>query len=168
MIRYIRKTSLLTLIVCSFTFVAKAQRGYNFAPYDLGTSVGINTLYGDAETTTSQKSINFNFTYNTTPYVNYVAEVQLGRLRGGDVDTKSGRYFNNDFSAYIFRGQLQLGEIIDYSRSPFANAIKNLYGSVGIGFIVNHITQVNRTSNQIAGYYTDGEDKSKQPFLPVS
>ncbi|HVW98541.1 MAG TPA: hypothetical protein VHA56_21420 [Mucilaginibacter sp.] len=168
MTRHFLKTILLTISVCSFTLIAKAQLGYNFAAYDVGTAVGFDKTYGDAETVTGTQSIHFNFTYNTTPFVNFVFEAQLGKLRGGDsVLTKSGRYFNNDFSAFIFRGQLQMGEIMDYSHSPFKNALKNLYVSAGVGFVRNHITQVSRTSAQLPGYYTDGENKSREPFIPL-
>ncbi|MDB5089423.1 MAG: hypothetical protein JWR09_3417 [Mucilaginibacter sp.] len=168
MIKLIPRTTLLTLLVCFTAFIAKAQIGYNYAQYDIGTSVGFNKVYGDAETVTTMPSINFNFTYNATPFTNFVFEVQLGKLRGGDsVLTKSGRYFNNDFSAFIFRGQLQFGEFLDYSNSQFNNALKNLYVSAGIGFVRNNITQVSRNSEKVPGYYTGGDDKSKEPFIPL-
>ncbi|MDP9081917.1 MAG: hypothetical protein M3O71_31265 [Bacteroidota bacterium] len=168
MIKFFQKTSLITLIVCFSAFVAKAQLGYNYAQYDIGVGAGVNKVYGDAETVTSTASIHFNFTYNATPYTNFVWEAQLGKLRGGDsVLTKSGRYFNNDFSAFIFRGQLQFGEFLDYSNSQFNNALKNLYVSAGIGFVFNNITQISRTSEKVAGFYTDGENKSKEPFVPL-
>lgn len=168
MIKLILKTTLLSLLFCYTVLTSKAQAGYNFAQYDIGTSVGFNKVYGDAETLTTMPSINFNFTYNTTPFTNFVFEAQLGKLRGGDsVLTKSGRYFNNDFAAFIFRGQLQFGEFLDYSNSKLNNALKNLYVSAGIGFVRNHITQISRNSEQVPGYYTGGEDKSKEPFIPL-
>lgn len=168
MIKTLYRSLLLILFVCGTSFMAKAQLGYNFAQYEVGTAIGLDKVYGDAETVTTTQSIHFNFTYNPTPFTNFVFEAQLGKLRGGDsVQTKSGRYFNNDFSAFIFRGQLQLGEIMDYSRSPFKNALKNLYVSAGIGLVRNHITQVSRTSEKVPGYFTDGEDKSREPFLPL-
>ena len=168
MIKLIPKTTLLTLLFCYFAFMAKAQVGYNYAQYEIGTSVGFNKVYGDAETLITMPSINFNFTYNATPFTNFVFEAQLGKLRGGDsVLTKSGRYFNNDFSAFIFRGQLQFGEFLDYSNSKLNNALKNLYVSAGIGFVRNHITQVSRYSQQLPGFYTGGEDRSREPFIPL-
>jgi hypothetical protein len=168
MIKLILKTTLLTLFFCYAVLTAKAQIGYNYAPYDIGTSVGFNKVYGDAETLTTMPSINFNFTYNATPFTNFVFEAQLGKLRGGDsVLTKSGRYFNNDFAAFIFRGQLQFGEFLDYSNSTLNNALKNLYVSAGIGFVRNHITQISRNSEQVAGFYTGGDDNTKEPFIPL-
>jgi hypothetical protein len=168
MIKLILKTTLLTLLFCYAVVTAKAQIGYNYAPYDIGTSIGIARVYGDAETVNAMPSINFNFTYNATPFTNFVFEAQLGKLRGGDsVLTKSGRYFNNDFAAFIFRGQLQFGEFLDYSNSKLSNALKNLYVSVGMGFVRNNITQISRSSEKVPGFYTGGDDKSKEPFIPL-
>jgi hypothetical protein len=167
MIKHILKTLFITLFVCT-TFLAKGQVGYNYALYDIGTAVSFNTVYGDAETTTSTQAIHFNFTYNATPYTNFVFEVQLGKLRGGDsVATNSGRYFNNDFAAFVFRGQLQMGEIMDYSRSPFMNGLKNLYVSLGLGFVRNNITQISRTSEKVPDFYTGGDNQTKEPFVPI-
>src|ERR1700721_1929122 len=133
MIKLITKTTLLTLFVCCTSFMAKAQLGYNFSQYDIGTSVGFNTVFGDVLPQKTTQSINFNFTFNQTPYTNFVFEAQLGKLTGGDSTSASGRYFNNDFSAFTFRGQLKFGEFLDYSHSEFNNAIKNFYVSLGIG-----------------------------------
>jgi len=167
MIKLFQKTTLIFLFTCFTIFAAKAQLGYNFSQYDIGVAAGMDKVYGDAETLTTTESIHFNFTYNATPFTNFVWEAQLGKLRGGSITSKSGRYFNNDFSAYIFRGQLQFGEFLDYSNSKFNNALKNLYVSAGIGFVFNHITEVNRASIKVPGFYTDGEDKSKEPFVPL-
>jgi len=167
LVKLFPKTVLLAFFIF-VSFVAKAQLGYNYSQYSLGVSGGFNQVYGDAETIKTTQSIQFNLTYNTTPYVNFVFEAQLGKLAGGDsLTTKSGRQFNNDFSAYIFRGQLQLGELLDYSKSPFKNAIKNFYVSAGVGFVVNHITQISRYSSKVPGYYTGGENYSNEPFLPL-
>jgi hypothetical protein len=167
MIKLISKTTILTLIVCCTTLIAKAQVGYDYSQYDLGVAAGLDQVTGNAQTKTTTQSIHFNFNYNFTPFTNFVFEVQLGRLRGGDsVTTSTGRYFNNDFSAYIFRGQLQLGEIFDYSNSAFKNAIKNLYVSAGAGFIVNHITQNSRISMK-TGAFTGGLNSSNEPFIPL-
>ena len=145
--------------------MAKAQLGYNYSQYGIGVAAGFNTVQGDAQTQTMTQSIHFNFTFNATPYTNFIFEAQLGKLAGGDsLKTTSGRQFNNDFSAFIFRGQLQLGEIVDYEHSPFNNAIKNFYISAGIGYVVNHITSISRVSSK--GIFTGGENNSNEPFIP--
>ncbi len=167
MIKNISKITVLIVFVFS-SFIAKAQLGYNFSHYSIGFSGAMNTAMGDAQTQTMTPSVNFNLTYNSSPYTNFVFEAQLGRLAGGDsLKTLSGRQFNNDFSAFIFRGQLQMGELMDYSQSKFKNAIKNFYVSLGIGFVVNNITAVSRNSYLVPGFTTPGEDKSKQPFIPL-
>jgi len=167
MIKLILKTTILTLIVCFTTLIAKAQVGYDYSQYEAGVAVGFDQVSGNAQTQTTTQSIHFNFTYNYTPFTNFVFEVQIGKLTGGDsVTTSTGRYFNNDFSAYIFRGQLQFGEFLDYSNSPFNNAIKNLYVSAGAGYIINHITQISRISEQ-TGAYTPGLNSSNEPFIPL-
>ena len=163
----IKKTTLLTFLVLFTVFIAKAQLGFNYSQYDLGTSVGINQVYGDAQTQPYTSSVHFNLTYNYTPYTNFVFEVQLGKFKGGDsVNNASGRQFTSDFSAYIFRGQIQAGEVIDYSRNQFLNSLKGLYISAGIGYLVNHITNINRNSIQYPGFYTDGVNDSMEPFIP--
>jgi hypothetical protein len=162
------KKSFLLLIVCLVTYTAKAQIGYDYVQYDLGISYDMNKAYTDAQTVTGSKSVHFNFNYNVSPYVNYVVELQSGELKGGDsLTTSTGRQFTNQYLAFILRGQLQAGEIIDYSHSKFANFFKNLYVSGGIGFIVNHMTTINRNSILQPGFYTSGLDNSNELMIPA-
>jgi hypothetical protein len=95
--------------------------------------------------------------------------VQVGTLEGGALLSKSGRYFKNNYTAFVFKGQLQAGELIDYSRSAFANAFKNLYLSAGLGYLMNDIRDGNiqRESQVTPGYVTGGLDKSTEIFLPL-
>ncbi|HEY0244238.1 MAG TPA: hypothetical protein VGC01_01635 [Mucilaginibacter sp.] len=165
---YFFKIVVLIFSAGCITFGAKAQIGYDYAQYDVGVAAGINKVYGDAETFTNTPSVHFNFTYNISPYNNYVFELQAGQLKGGDIATTlSGRQFANSFTSVMIRKQLQAGEFIDYSESQFANAFKNLYLSTGIGFIVTHITGINRYSVQIPGYYTPGENNSNEILIPA-
>lgn len=162
------KKGLTLLIVCLTVSAAKAQIGYDYSQYDLGFAVGINKVYGDVETFTNTPSLHVNFNYNVGPYVNYLVEAQGGQLKGGDaLTTLSGRQFTNNFTAVMFRVQVQGGEIMDYSQSQLANAFKNLYLSTGIGFVVNHITNINRYSIQLPDYYTPGENNSNQLLIPA-
>ncbi|MBD1393250.1 hypothetical protein [Mucilaginibacter glaciei] len=149
------------------TLLSKAQIGYDYAQYDLGFGGNINRVYGDAETIRSTPSAHISFTYNYTPYVNYVVEAQGGILEGGDVNSMSGRYFRNVYKAIVFRGQLQAGELIRYSDSKFFNGLKNLYVSAGFGYIMNSMHAINRQSYVITDYVTPGEDKSNELFLPI-
>src|ERR1700749_4092882 len=134
MTRFLR-AGILLLILSLSANLAKAQLGFDYAQYDFGLATGINTVYGDAETFTKTPSFHVNFTYNTTPFVNYVFEIQAGQLKGGDsLKTLSGRQFTNQFTAIMLRVQVQAGEIMDYSDSQFKNALKNFYVGTGLGF----------------------------------
>lgn len=168
MIKLISKPFLITLVVCCTSIVARAQLGYDFSSWELGAGLGLNTVNGNAETQTTTPTVNLNLTFNSTPYVNYVFEAQMGKLAGGDsLTTASGRQFTADLTALVFRGQLQLGEILDYSQSPFKNALKNLYISAGAGYAVSHITNINRYSIKNPGEYTPGVLNSQEPFIPL-
>jgi hypothetical protein len=167
MIKLIQKKTFLTLFVCCIAFIAKGQLGYDFSRYDVGISAGFNTVYGDELPQKTTPSVNFTFTYNQTPFTNFVFEVQIGRMAGGDSLISPGRQFTSNFNSYIFRGQLQFGEFVDYSENPIMNGIKNFYVSAGIGYAVTHITGISRYSAQIPGLYTAGENFSKEPFLPL-
>lgn len=168
MAKLIARTTLLTLLMCLTSLLSKAQVGYDYSQYDVGFSVGFNQFYGDVVTAKSTKGVNFNFNYNQSPYINYIFEFQAGKLAGGDsVKDPLGRQFATDYNYFAFRIQVQGGEILDYSRDPLANAFKNLYVGVGIGLVFNKITNINRYSIQFPGYYTPGENKSQQAFLPL-
>jgi hypothetical protein len=167
MIKLLSKTTILTFLVCFTTLIARAQLGYDFSRYEIGAAAGFNSVSGNAQTQTTTPSFHLNVTYNTSPYVNLVFEVQMGQLAGGDsLTTSTGRQFTADLTAFQLREQLQLGEILDYTRSPFNNALKNLYFSTGLGLAVSHITGINRYSIKTPGEYTGGVLNSQEPFIP--
>ena len=62
---------------------------------------------------------------------------------------------------------VQGGEVIDYSQSHLANALKNLYIGAGLGMIYSNITSINRYSILLPGYYTPGVNSSSELFLPA-
>ncbi|WP_214072177.1 hypothetical protein [Mucilaginibacter sp. dw_454] len=156
------------MIIVGAAGTVKAQMGYDYAQYDLGLGLDMNKAYTDAQTIKSTRSGHLTFNYNATPFVNYIIEFQTGTLQGGDsLHTTSGRQFTNSYNAVMFKGQLQMGELIDYSQSNMANAFKNLYVSSGIGFVVNHITDINRASIKTPGFYTSGSLNSNQILIPA-
>ena len=165
MVKLITKATLLALIICFSVLESKAQVGAEFAQLDIGVSAGINQFYGDVSTKKSTQGYSFNIDYNQTPFVNYILEAQFGKLAGGSVNDQLGRQFSTNYQYYAFRAQLQLGEIIDYSQNDLANSMKNLYLGAGVGFIYGKVTSINRYSN--TGFYTPGDDKSNQTFLPL-
>jgi hypothetical protein len=168
MMKFILRITLLTLLACFAALASKAQIGFDYSQYDLGASLGFNSFSGDVQTPVATKAINFNFDYNQTPFVNYIFEFQAGKLAGGNENTDLlGRQFTADYNYYAFRIQVQAGEVIDYSQSPFMNAIKNLYVGAGVGMIYSNITSINRYSILLPGYYTPGTNKANELFLPA-
>lgn len=162
------KKYLLATLICLVAYTAKAQLGYEYAQYDFGVSGGLNKVYSDAETQVQTKSLHVNFTYNVSPFLNYVLEGQTGDLKGGDaLLTPSGREFTNNFKAVVFRAQLQAGELIDYSHGSLANAFKNLYISTGVGYVINSMTYINRESILLPGFTTGGLNNSSHVFVPA-
>ena len=166
MVKLIAKITLI-LSLCTTSFLAKAQIGYDYAQYDIGTAIGVNTAaMADVNTFRIAPSIHFNFNYNQSPYVNYVLELQVGRIEGGDsVKSSSGRQFENHFTSFLFRAQLQAGEFIDYSASPFMNVMKNWYVSAGVGYIANHI--VAKSLDKRDPTFALGDNNAQAPFVPL-
>src|ERR1700752_1071709 len=112
MMKSILRITLLTLFACFSAITSKAQIGYDYSQYDLGIAYTFNSFYGDTETPKSSNSANFNFTYNQTPFLNYIFEFQAGKLMGGDSTRDAlGRQFSADYNYYAFRIQLQGGEV---------------------------------------------------------
>lgn len=164
---FIPKKTFLTLLVCCIAFIAKGQSGNDFSRLDAGFSAGFNKVYGDELPQKTTPSINLTLTYNQTPYTNFIFEVQVGRMAGGDSLVSPGRQFTSNFYSYTLRAQLQFGEFIDYSQSRFMNGIKNFYISTGAGYVVIHITKIARYSTQIPGLYTDGQNFSREALVPL-
>ncbi len=127
MTKFRLRFTLLTTLACCMTLISKAQIGYDYSQYDLGASVALNSFYGDVQTSQGSRSVNLNFDYNQTAFVNYIFEFQAGKLMGGDASKDLlGRQFSTDYTYYALRIQLQAGELIDYSRSKLMNAAKKL------------------------------------------
>lgn len=172
MTKLLLKTTVFTLLLSVVTLVSKAQLGYDYSQYDIGFGGSLNQVYGDAEIVKTKPAAHVSFTYNQTPFVNYVVEIQAGTLEGGNAKTTlSGRYFKNNFTALVFRGQLQAGEIIDYSQGGVMNVLKNFYVSTGLGYILNDIKNdaqhYNNVSNTDPEFITPGLTKSNELFMPV-
>jgi hypothetical protein len=169
MTRTVLRWATSTFLICFFCLSAKAQLGFEYAQYDLGFGGAASRVAGsDAETIKITPTAHVNFNYNITPFINYVIEAQAGTLKGGSAADKSKRYFENQFAAVMFRGQIQAGELFDYSESGFKNGLKNFYVSTGIGFVVNKLNVDNnlRVPDE-TGFYTPGRDHSTQLLIPT-
>lgn len=154
--------------MCFTVLMVKAQLGYNYAQYDLGFSAALNYAYTDAETVKGTPAAHLHFTYNQTPFLNHIAEVQIGQLAGGNsLLTLSGRQFKNNYTAVTFRTQIQAGEFLNYEKSVIFNALKNIYASGGIGLIYNNIVEINRQSLYVPDYYSSGRDNSTEFIVPL-
>lgn len=126
-----------TLLACLMVFAATAQIGYNYSQYDIGFSGALNTVHSDFSRPKKGYAAQAQFTYNYTPFINYIAEVQAGTLAADSLSAIPGTAltFTNDYVTVAFRAQLQMGEIMDYSRNQFSNFLKNIYISAGVGVI---------------------------------
>lgn len=160
------KALIVTAIICFTSFISKAQIGYNYAQFDAGVAASLNQVYGDAQSITKTVSPRFSLNFNQTPFLNYILEGEGGKLEGGKLSDPTSRVFSNSYAAFAFRIQVQAGELMDYSDSPFKNGLKSLYISSGIGYVVNHLT-TNRLSLNIPDYYTPGENNSNEIFIPA-
>lgn len=168
MIKYILQSSIAVLFCLISPFAVKAQVGFDYAQYDVGFAAGINQASStDVQTLKTTPSISFNFNYNQTPFVNYIFEAQVGRLKGGGPETTTQREFENHFAAFSFRVQVQAGELIDYSRSAFANGLKNIYLSSGLGYISNNVTRTEDVLLAEEGKTLPGEKKNEEIFIPL-
>lgn len=127
------KKIFFTLIVLIAAYGAKAQVGFNYAQYDIGFGGGMNSGNTDFTKSSHKYSGHINFTYNFSPYINYVIEYQAGNLAGDSLKFVPYAKYVDNYTALTFKCQVQLGELIDYSGSEFKNAVKNFYLGAGVG-----------------------------------
>jgi hypothetical protein len=162
----ILKSFIVTFAITLSALTSKAQLGYMYSQLDLGVAGTVNTVYGDAKIQQNKFSGDVSLSYNQTPFVNYVFDFQAGNLSGGNI--KKDIYdnqFSNNYTAYIGRAQLQLGEITDYSQSAIANAFKNLYLSTGVGFIANNASAIHYVPQTSS--YASTQNNSTEAFIPI-
>lgn len=158
-----------TFLVSFLCLTAKAQLGFEYAQYDVGIGGAASRVVGsDAETIKIAPTAHINFSYNVSPFINYVIEAQTGILKGGAAGDKSKRVFENNYAAVMFRAQLQAGELINYSDSRFMNGLKNFYVSTGVGFVINKLDiDPNLRVPDETGFYTPGRNHSNQMLIPT-
>jgi len=155
-----RALFIILLLVQAAVFTAKAQIGYNYPQWGLGTGIA----YGEANTGVLHQSwhnaYNFNLTYNVTPYVNVAVDYSFGKLSGGyfeyypgaaaALDPTNAKYdsllldipvqykkldpylrnYTNNYQMLSLHADMQLGEILDYGDGGI---IKNIAKGVYIG-----------------------------------
>lgn len=141
---------------------------YNYQEYSVGGGGSINRAYVDVAQQKSRRTFNLNVNYNYSPFVTVGADLQFGKLAGGDqVNNAHLREFINTYTAFVLQGDLQAGEIIDYDNSLFLDALKNFYAGTGIGAIRNKMTFIERIKPDGSGYVFPGKDKSINLLIPL-
>lgn len=161
----LRKLILLSVLVFAAA-TSNAQDSYSFAKWGFGVFGGTNYPYVDLRKANQGKSFDIVGYYNLTPYVPLGLELQAGELSGGDVRTDpSMRQYDNTYKALIAHADYSLGEIIDYENNFFGGIVKDLYGGIGMGVIVNHMKFIQRVQN--GGYVFPGKDNSLSFVVPL-
>ena len=153
----------------------KAQEGYNYKEFAIGLDVSYERGYTNVQRQDNHISENINFTYNYSPYIPITAELQFGTLSGGGITPdkdKYGRQYTNSYEAFLVHGDLQLGEVIDYSENDILNIVKNFYFGSGVGFVFNNNTVVRYNLpayayNGPVGRRFPGNDNSVNLAIPL-
>ncbi|GAA4094246.1 hypothetical protein GCM10022392_16160 [Mucilaginibacter panaciglaebae] len=158
------------LILCITLIFAEAgayaQDSYNFSNWGLGVFGGVNYPFADLKKANQGKSFDVVAYYNLTPYVPLGFEIQTGQLSGGSIITDpSTRQYNNQYTAVFVHGDYSLGEAIDYEGSFLGAILKDLYGGIGVGVIVNHMKFIQRYDAR--GYRFPGNDNSLNIGVPL-
>lgn len=111
--------------------VTAAYTGLTFGLSDLPGLAGFNAKKGI--TTNKSKVFGGSLDYYFTPFITGGIEYNIVQLKDGP--DKHNRAFISDFSSIEVRGNVAVGQFIDYSYSPFLYAIRNINAGLGIGFI---------------------------------
>jgi len=147
----LKKFLFILLLVQAVIFNSKAQIGFNYAQWSLGT--GISYLSGNTGVLyqKSHPSYNFNLSYNVSPYIGVTLDYQFGKLSGGfneyypgavaAVDVTNPKYdslvtaikttyqkqdyylrsYTNNYQMLSVNVNVQLGEFMDYASDGFFN-----------------------------------------------
>lgn len=134
----LKRLGLIILLLISFATV-KAQSGDTFSSFSIGLGVGTTTVYDYTLEPQNKTAFHGTLSYNITPFFTLTGETQIGRFEGGDLTAFNMKHFQNTYIAAILHADLQLGELIDYSRSDFLYGLKDLYGGTGVGVLQNTI-----------------------------
>jgi len=129
------------------------------AGFDAGSTLGFTDLV--KQNTGYSYAIHFNYNYSL--FVPISLELQRGRLSGGgdtfEQDQNLRKYLNN-YTAFILRIDLQLGELLDKD-NDVADLVKNWFMGFGFGGIYNNVKN-NRVKPDGSNYVFPGKDQSKE------
>ena len=163
-----KKIFLLIALVFS-SILVDAQGSSTYTPMAVGFGVSSIRGYTNVAKQNNTLAFNANFTYYATPFIPITAELQAGRLWGGSRATDQyGREYVNNFQAFIVHGEIQLGELIDYTGSHVLGILKDFYAGPGFGFVNNNVqnqrTNLYDTGYPVGTYVFPGKDKSIDPM----
>lgn len=168
------KKVLLFLFACVASFSLKAQNSYNYSRFGIGFNASQVRPYADLNIKKDNYAVNITGYYNLTPYVPIGLELQFGTLAGGSIELDPHkREFKNQYKAIILHGDLQLGEIIDYSDNIVFAFFKDFYIGTGVGAMMNNMAFIQRTNLKpdaqyaVGQYRFPGEDKSINLMVPI-
>ncbi len=143
----IRLITLLSVCLATFTSATAQIRLDPFYPYSkwtVGAGMGFSEIYGNLNHSTSQAVYRANVERNANAWVSLDLELMYGAF--SDYETKNhwtnGMNVTNHFAAASLNGRVSIGELFKYPHSFFAKTIFGIYGSVGIGYMNNNISNI--------------------------
>jgi hypothetical protein len=164
----LKKCVAITGILFLCSKILLSQPSYNYTAYSVGAGGGLVRASADLAKQINKSAVFLNLNYNYSPFTTITAEIQAGKLAGGDCTTdQHTRAFENNYKAAFLYADLQAGEYMDYRNSVFLNILKNFYAGTGFGVIHNKMGFIQRTSLNDPGYVFPGEDASTEVMLPL-
>ena len=156
------------LVFSLILFAAATQAQYNYDQWGIGLSAGTVKPYSDLKQNDTNIGYTASLYYNYSPYLPTAFELQTGKLSGGNNDSDpSHRYFTNNYFAFNFHLDVQLGELIDYQNSWLLNRIKGFYVGIGGGLIFNRISSIRRYALDDPAYMFPGQDHTINGWIPL-
>jgi hypothetical protein len=138
------KRFVLVILLLISLATAKAQSGDTYSAFSIGVGVGTTAVYDYVLAPQNKYAYSGTLNYNITPFFTLTGEAQVGKFEGGDLTAFNMKYFRSTYASLLLHADLQLGELIDYSRSDLLYALKDLYFGSGFGFLKNQIDSVQK------------------------
>jgi hypothetical protein len=115
-----------------------------YQQFTLGGGAGAATAYAGADLPKTNAAFYVSACYYPITFFNVGLEGQSGTLSGvstpQSIDLKS---FNNNFKSIVLDANLYLGAFFGAQQNGFLNFIKNFYGGVGYGVMINNVDNAN-------------------------
>ncbi|MEO6521811.1 MAG: hypothetical protein ABIN91_09035 [Mucilaginibacter sp.] len=192
-----KKALLLLIVLPALVFTTKAQVGYNYHQYSMGFGVSTLKPTTDVPFSSYNPAINFNASYNMSPFTTFSLVYEFGLLTGGysdyyreaskaitgtsvaDLITLAGisktyaafdpyyRDYANRFQSASLQATVQFGEFLDYENGGF---ISRALSNVYVGTglgIVYNNITAINRVNPDSTYSYGGADHSTNIMIPV-